>query len=94
MWNGPKATSSKTVGLKSWSSGSWKTRPTSARIRLTLRRSTSVPAIRTEPCVGRLIPLRWSMSVLFPAPFGPTRATFSPRAIRRPTPRSASKPSG
>ena len=28
-WSGPKATSSRTVALNSWMSGSWKTRPTS-----------------------------------------------------------------
>ena len=35
---GPKATSSHTVGQKSWSSGSWKSSPTSARIAVELRR--------------------------------------------------------
>ncbi len=82
MWSGPNATSSYTVGLNSWSSGSWNTSPTRARIRRTEDRSTSVPPIRTVPWVGSWMPLRCSISVLLPAPFGPTSATFSPRGDR------------
>ena len=94
MWSGPKATSSYTVGLNSWSSGSWNTSPTRARIRRTVDRSTTVPPIRTVPWVGSWMPLRCSISVLLPAPFGPTRATFSPAPIERSSPLSASNPSG
>ena len=46
------------------------------------------------PWVGAWMPLRWSISVLLPAPFGPTSATFSPRPMRRSMPWSASNPSG
>ena len=42
----------------------------------------TTPPMLTEPCAGRWMPLRWSSRLLLPAPFGPTRATFSPRAIQ------------
>ena len=35
-----------------------------------------------SPWVGSWMPLRWSISVLLPAPFGPTSATFSPARDR------------
>ena len=41
--SGPKATSSSTVGMKSWSSGSWKTRPTRARTWCSVSRPTVRP---------------------------------------------------
>ena len=83
MCSGPNATSSKTVGLNSWSSGSWNTRPDLARIRRTVARSTTRSPIGPAPWVGSWMPLRCSISVLLPAPFGPTRATFSPARDRR-----------
>ena len=43
---GPKATSSRTVGMKSWSSGSWKTMPTRRRISARCRFPTGSPATR------------------------------------------------
>ena len=46
---GPKATSSDTVGMNSWSSGSWKTSPTRARSSRICRPWTSIPARRGVP---------------------------------------------
>ena len=50
---GPKATSSRTVGMKSWSSGSWKTMPTRRRTSAGWRLSTGSPATRTVPGTRR-----------------------------------------
>ena len=58
------------------------------------RRSTAMPATSTDPCAGRSVPLSWSISVLLPAPFGPTSATFSPARCAGRRRSSASKPSG
>ena len=44
---GPKATSSRTVGMNSWSSGSWKTIPTRRRISLRCSVATGRPATAT-----------------------------------------------
>src|SRR3954470_5114502 len=51
-WDGPKATSSKTVGQKSWSSGSWKTRPTRRRISGGVSGRTWGPLMRAAPGGG------------------------------------------
>ena len=47
-----------------------------------------------RPMGRSLMPLRCSINVLLPAPFGPTSATFSPAPIVRSSPFSASNPSG
>ena len=49
MWSGPNATSSNTVGLNSWSSGSWNTSPTSRRTSRIVGLPTARPATRTVP---------------------------------------------
>ena len=68
--SGPNATSSRTVGMNSWSSGSWNTSPTRAR-----RSRTSPRDVACRPPRGprrrAAAPLRWSISVVLPAPFGP-----------------------
>ena len=96
MWSGPKATSSNTVGLKSWSSGSWKTSPTIGADAAD-RRAVDDGARRSGPSrgVGSRMPLRWSSSVLLPAPFGPDEGHLLAGARSRGRCRcSASKPSG
>ena len=69
-FSGPNATSSRTVGMNSWSSGSWNTSPTRARSSRTSSRPTSMPATSSSPEPGSS-PFRWSISVVLPAPFGP-----------------------
>ncbi len=46
---GPNATSSATVGMNSWSSGSWKTIPTLLRIEGRVSLVTGTSPIRTLP---------------------------------------------
>ena len=46
------------------------------------------------PVSADRIPFRCSTNVVLPAPFGPSRATRSPRPIRKSTPKSAWWPSG
>ena len=61
MWSGPNATSSNTVGLNSWSSGSWNTSPTSRRTSRIVGLPTARPATRTSPWLGTSVPLSWSI---------------------------------
>ena len=51
---GPNATSSRTVGMNSWSSGSWNTMPTRRRISARLARSTASPPTVTDPSARRV----------------------------------------
>ena len=90
MFDGPKATSSSTVGMKSWLSESWKTSPTDCRTSGRVLRVSVIPPITTSPCEGISNPSVCSSRVDFPAPLAPTRATFSPCVMRNDTPRSAS----
>ena len=68
---GPKATSSRTVGMNSWSSGSWKTMATRRRISARLAFVTGSPPTVTVPACGSRMPLRCRTRVVLPAPFGP-----------------------
>ena len=56
--------------MNSWSSGSWKTSPTRARSAGSVSGPTGSPATSSSPA-PRSSPLRWSISVVLPAPFGP-----------------------
>ena len=71
--SGPNATSSITVLQKSWSSGSWKTNPTSLRYSAAFRSLTSRPSIQTLVPDGRRPSLiiqwtAWSCRIAPPAP--------------------------
>ena len=88
---GPKRSSRSTVREKSWSSGSWKTKPTCdqpgggwARRRCRVHRASTVPD------AGRSSPTRCLTSVVLPEPFCPTMATRSPGSMDSETPRTAS----
>ncbi|CAB4883833.1 unannotated protein [freshwater metagenome] len=83
------------VGLRA-PSGSWNTAP--RRCLRTLRRCAAVPlSMSTPPTTtspftaarGPAIPSRHDERTLLPEPDSPTRATISPRAISRSTPRRA-----
>jgi hypothetical protein len=52
----------------------------------------SLPATVTEPEVGLTMPQMMLMSVVLPAPFGPSSAKISPRWMSRLIPYSALKP--
>jgi hypothetical protein len=52
----------------------------------------SCPATVTHPDVGVTMPQTMLMSVVLPAPFGPSSAKISPRRMSRLTRLSASKP--
>lgn len=91
---GPNATSSRTVGMNSWSSGSWKTMPTLRRISAMFFAETGSPATVTVPAPPVRMPLRCRTRVVLPAPFGPRSATRSPLPMRRSTPKRAWCPSG
>jgi len=93
-FSGPKATSSNTVGMKSWSSESWKTNPILRRTSAAVFFERTVPPTSTVPPEGRISPVRASIMVDFPAPLAPTRAQASPCSSRKETPFSASVPSG
>ena len=82
------ATSSNTVGEKSWSSGVWNTSPTIARMAGKLSRMMRLSPIVTSPCPVN-IPFKCSIKVDLPAPFGPTNATLSPSHNVNETPRKA-----
>ena len=86
---GPNATSSRTVDMNSWSSGSWNTIPTRRRISARFAFSTASPPTVTVPRVATLMPLSASTSVVLPAPLGPSIATRSPAATSRSTPSRA-----
>ena len=94
MCNGPYATSSSTVGEKSWSSGLEKSSPSFARIERALASVSSSPRMRTRPDWARRMPFRFSRKVDFPAPLGPISATRSPGVTRSETSRSPGVPSG
>ena len=84
---GPKATSSATVGMNSWSSGSWKAIPTRRRISLRCSAATGRPATATRPAPGEhAVELQHQGGLA--GPVGPSGATRSPRSIRL-TPYSA-----
>ena len=76
--------------MNSWSSGSWKTSPTRARSAGSVSGPTASPATSSSPAPRRR-PLRWSISVVLPAPLGPSTATRSPWATVRSRPRSTSR---
>ena len=92
--SGPNATSSATVGRKSWSSGSWKTMPTVRRMSGRVPLVTGMPPMSTLPRSGVSSPFRWSSSVDLPAPLAPTTAIASPWPTSNETPSSARVPSG
>ena len=76
--------------------GRWNLRPmprpaisTSDRRVRSLRRLSR----KTDPLVGRVLPVMQSMSVVLPAPFGPMRQRSSPFSSNRVTSFSALKPS-
>ena len=52
----------------------------------------SKPSTVTEPDEGEIMPHIEEINVVFPAPFGPKRASISPRLISKSTVLSASKP--
>jgi hypothetical protein len=52
----------------------------------------SCPSTATVPVVGVTIPQMMLISVVLPAPFGPSRAKISPRRMVRSTLFSASNP--
>src|SRR5262249_24721176 len=60
-----------------------------SRARRGVSRSSFLPSQSTSPESGRVIPASTFMRVDLPAPFSPTRACDSPRAIGKLTPRSA-----
>ena len=91
---GPKATSARTVGRKSWSSGSWKTRPTRRRTTARLGLVTGVPPTATVPAERDSAPTRCRTNVVLPEPLGPRTATRSRLAMVRSTPARAMVPSG
>ena len=91
--SGPNATSSRTVGMNSWSSGSWKTSPTRARRSRTSSWPTRRPATSSSPSPVSSA-LRWSISVVLPAPLGPRTATRSPWVTCRSTPSRPTTPFG
>ncbi len=68
--------------MKSWSSGSWKIRPTLLRTSLRLSLFTGSPATATSPWPAVRMPFRCMTSVVLPAPLGPSRATRSPSGDR------------
>ena len=79
-WPGRRRRPRATVGMNSWSSGSWKTMPTRRRISAQVGR-LGRPAgrrPRPRPPPAARMPLRCSTSVVLPAPLGPSRATRSP----------------
>src|SRR5271157_3648966 len=92
---GPKATSSKTVGLNNCTSGFWKTRATFLRNESAKPfwfRSSDVrrwPQKLTEPCDGKYSASRIRNRVDFPEPLAPSRAMLSPSATCSDSPRSA-----
>ena len=67
------------------------TRPISARA---ARKSatTSWPATVIRPSASAVMPQIIEISVVLPAPFGPSRARISPSSMARSTPFSASNP--
>src|SRR5262245_60227672 len=54
----------------------------------------SPPAVRAVPFVGLRSPAIRRSNVVLPAPFGPTRAPFTPLPIRNETSSSRTRPSG
>jgi len=67
------------------------TRPISSRA-ARKSRTTSCPPTVTLPDVGRTMPQMVEMSVVLPAPLGPSSAMISPSSISRLTDLSAEKP--
>ena len=70
---------------------SWGTRPISSRA-LRQSRMTSWPSAMTVPSPGVTMPQMMLMSVVLPAPLGPSSAKISPGRISRLTSLSARKP--
>lgn len=90
---GPKAMSSKTVGMKSWSSGFWNTMPTRRRISLSVFLPSSIPSASIFPENGST-PTRARSSDVFPAPLAPIKATDSLSPISKSRAFTACVPSG
>jgi hypothetical protein len=82
MFKGPNATSSKSVGIKSCSSGFWSTDAMDARIFFAFFEVALIPstAMSPRPLMKTLIA---SSRVDLPAPFGPISATLSPWGMVR-----------
>ena len=92
-FSGPKATSSSTVGLKSWSSGFWNTTPTVCGSLLRCAGSAgSSPLTDASPGLPGSTPHSRRNSVVLPAPLGPTSATHSPGSTANVTPSRAVRP--
>ncbi len=99
---GPTATSSRTLAVTNWCSGSWNTmpmRPSRSRlfqVNTSLSRcaGTMPSAMRTWPATGLSRPARVSANVDFPAPFLPVSAVISPawKAISTCSPSADSRP--
>ena len=82
-FSGPKATSSTTRFITSWSSGSWKTTETLRRTSHWCSLSTGTPSIRMLPSVGYRTAVSSLTSVLLPEPLWPMIATSWPGSIFR-----------
>ncbi len=80
---GPKAISSRTVGLNICSSGFWKANPTCRASRPTGWPLAGWPPMVTCPLDGRSRPIRCLASVVLPAPLSPVSATSCPVGIAR-----------
>ncbi len=68
--------------------------PTFCRISARCFFPTGSPATVTVPVPPLRMPFRCSTRVVFPAPFGPSSATRSPRPMPKSTPNRAWWPSG
>ena len=90
--SGPKASSSRTVGEKTWASLFWNTKPIRDRKAVFICSSSRVssvigsPKAVNVPVVGNTNPFNTLSRVDLPEPFAPSRASFSPRATVRSTP--------
>jgi len=91
---GPYSMSSITLGVKSWSSGSWKTMP--MRLRVFWKVFEVVFSLKTvmSPEFGVRRPAMSSINVDLPEPFGPSNAMRSPLVIWRDMPFMAAMPVG
>src|SRR5271157_765715 len=93
--NGPKATSSNTVGLNNCTSGFWKTSAIFLRnesAKASWFRSLGVrrwPQKHTKPCDGKYSASRMRNRVDLPEPLAPSRAMLSPSSTCNDSPRSA-----
>ena len=94
-FSGPNATSSSTVGLKSWSSGFWNTMPmvSGSFLRCAGSAGSRPHDARLARACPASTPHSRRNSVVLPAPFGPTSATHSPGPTANVTSSSATRPS-